>query len=156
METPVSFKSDGLTLAGVLHKPDDMQDGERRPGVLVLHGFGGNKDGDTHENEARAYCDWGYVVLRFDYRGCGESEGEPRFYESPKLKIVDIQNACHARMLLLLPHRTNFGFALVSEFSSSKSEGRTSNSGVTERIHYPNIVIVCPGQIREVFAKKRN
>ena len=36
--------------------------------------------------------------------------------------IVDIWNACNAGILLLLPHRTNFRFALLAEFSSNRSE----------------------------------
>ena len=44
MEERVTFNSDGLKLAGVLHVPDAKGAGGRRPGVLVLHGFGSNKD----------------------------------------------------------------------------------------------------------------
>ena len=73
MQTKVQFPSDGLALSGILHVPDGMK--ERRPAVAVLHGFGGNKDGKTHAIEAAMYESWGYVVLRFDMRGCGESEG---------------------------------------------------------------------------------
>lgn len=35
----------------------------------------------------------GFITLAFDFRNFGESEGEPRFYESPALKKVDVQNA---------------------------------------------------------------
>jgi len=35
----------------------------------------------------------GFITLAFDFRNFGESEGEPRFYESPVLKQVDVQNA---------------------------------------------------------------
>ena len=73
MQTRVQFHSDGLSLAGILHVPDGVK--EKRPAIAVLHGFGGNKDGKTHEIEASMYESWGYVALRFDMRGCGESEG---------------------------------------------------------------------------------
>src|SRR5262245_55838956 len=43
MEERVTFVSHGLKLAGVLHIPDEMAPGERRPACLVLHGFGSNK-----------------------------------------------------------------------------------------------------------------
>jgi uncharacterized protein len=75
MELEVSFKSDGLTLAGVLHVPPRLSPGEKRPAIIVLHGFGANKDGINHRNEAEMYCDLGYFALRFDMRGCGASEG---------------------------------------------------------------------------------
>lgn len=77
MEKRVTFPSDGRTLAGILHIPDDMKPRQKRPAFLVLHGFGTNKDGTSPEAAARILCDLGYVALRFDMRGCGESEGEP-------------------------------------------------------------------------------
>jgi dipeptidyl aminopeptidase/acylaminoacyl peptidase len=75
MEERVSFASDGLKLAGVLRVPADRDPSERRPGFLVLHGFGSNKDGGVALVVARMLADFGYVALRFDFRGCGESDG---------------------------------------------------------------------------------
>jgi hypothetical protein len=75
MEHPVTFVSDGLKLAGILHVPDSHAPGQRRPAWLVLHGFGSNKNGGVALETARLLASWGYVSLRFDYRGCGESEG---------------------------------------------------------------------------------
>ena len=74
MEERVSFVSDGLRLAGVLHVPDGAR--PRRAAFLVLHGFGSNKDGGTAMIAARMFAGLGYCALRFDMRGCGESEGE--------------------------------------------------------------------------------
>ena len=76
METSVSFMSDGFRLAGILHTPADLAPGDKRPAVLVLHGFGTGKDGSTPEILANMFCDWGYIALRFDMRSCGDSEGE--------------------------------------------------------------------------------
>ena len=42
----------------------------------MLHGFGGNKDGHGQSVVAKQFAQWGYVTLRIDFRGCGESEGE--------------------------------------------------------------------------------
>ena len=75
MEEKVTFKSGDLTLSGVVHRPDDMADGERRPAVLVLHGFGSRKDAGNVTGPTNMFMKWGYVVLRFDMRGCGDSEG---------------------------------------------------------------------------------
>ena len=75
MEEKVSFKSGDLTLSGVVHRPDDITEGERRPAVLVLHGFGSRKDAGNVTGPTNMFINWGYVVLRFDMRGCGESEG---------------------------------------------------------------------------------
>jgi dipeptidyl aminopeptidase/acylaminoacyl peptidase len=76
MEESVTFNSDGLTLSGVLHIPDDLAPGERRAAFMVLHGFGSNKSSGNSVGPAKMLCDWGYAVLRFDMRGCGESEGK--------------------------------------------------------------------------------
>jgi uncharacterized protein len=77
MEERVTFTSGSLTLAGVIHRPASHRAGERRPAVLVLHGFGSNKMSGSCIHPARLLTAWGYVVLRFDFRGCGESEGPP-------------------------------------------------------------------------------
>jgi hypothetical protein len=77
MEERVTFPSDGRSLAGILHTPDDLKPKEKRPAFLVLHGFGTNKDGTSPKEAARILSELGYIVLRFDMRGCGESEGEP-------------------------------------------------------------------------------
>jgi pimeloyl-ACP methyl ester carboxylesterase len=43
---------------------------------MVLHGFGSNKSSGNTNGPAKMFCDWGYITLRFDMRGCGESDGE--------------------------------------------------------------------------------
>lgn len=78
MEEKVTFKSgenDELTISGAIHLPEDMQPGEKRPGVMVLHGFGSRKDAANVTGPANIFLNWGYVVLPFDMRGCGESDG---------------------------------------------------------------------------------
>jgi len=76
MEERVGFVSDGLKLAGVLHPPEAGGPGARRAAFLVLHGFGSNKDGGGGTAVAKMLARLGYAALRFDFRGCGESEGE--------------------------------------------------------------------------------
>src|SRR5207248_3699219 len=75
MEERVQFASGALRLAGILHFPADMKPGERRPAFMVLHGFGSNKDNSTSRIVAELFASLGYIALRFDMRGCGESEG---------------------------------------------------------------------------------
>ena len=76
MEEKVSFQSDGFKIAGLIDTPLDYKAAERRPAFIVLHGFGGNKDGRGQSVIAKQFAQWGYVTLRIDFRGCGESEGE--------------------------------------------------------------------------------
>ena len=76
MEENINFQSDGLKIAGLVDIPENYKNGERRPAFIVLHGFGGNKDGHGQQVVARQLSQWGYVTLRIDFRGCGDSEGE--------------------------------------------------------------------------------
>jgi len=40
MQRNVTFKSDRLTISGIIETPKGMKPGERRAAFLVLHGFG--------------------------------------------------------------------------------------------------------------------
>jgi uncharacterized protein len=75
-DTSVTFESSGLKLAGVVHIPDGVGANERRPALIVLHGFGSNKGAANVLNPCNFLGELGYVTLGFDMRGCGESEGE--------------------------------------------------------------------------------
>ena len=75
-EEVVRIPSAGLRLHGALGVPAGLRTGERRAAFLVLHGFGGNCDSVGVIHPTRVLSEFGYVTLRFDMRGCGESEGE--------------------------------------------------------------------------------
>ncbi|MEE2760021.1 MAG: alpha/beta fold hydrolase [Pseudomonadota bacterium] len=92
MEEQIRFESDGLTLDGALHVPDDHRDGQKRPAWLVLHGFGGSKNGGGSKACAELLVKWGYVAFRFDFRGCGASEGQ-RGYIRCFDQVADTKNA---------------------------------------------------------------
>jgi len=71
----VSFENEGQQLFGFCHVPV----GEPPfPAVLFCHGFAGNKVGfqRQHVRVAEQLAEEGIAVLRFDYRGCGDSEGD--------------------------------------------------------------------------------
>ncbi len=91
MIEPVTFASDGLTLSGAVHVPDDWRAGEQRPAIIMMHGFGANKNGGP-EWICRQFASWGYVALRFDYRGCGDSAGE-RGRVIPAEEVADARAA---------------------------------------------------------------
>lgn len=44
IEERITFISDGLKLAGIISLPDNMTPNEKRPAMIVLHGFGSTKD----------------------------------------------------------------------------------------------------------------
>jgi uncharacterized protein len=76
MPERISFQSAGLKINGYIHLPPGLKPGERRPAFMVLHGFGSNCSSSNCVLPAEMLAEWGYVALRFDFRGCGESEGK--------------------------------------------------------------------------------
>ena len=76
-EQKVSFASDSYQLSGVIRVPDNVAPEEKRAAFLVLHGFGGHKQTPSVLTPCDMLESLGYVTLRFDMRGCGESEGVP-------------------------------------------------------------------------------
>lgn len=92
MERDVTFSSDGLKLTGILNIPDGLEAGEKRPAIIVLHGFGSNKGSPSCIWPAREFAKWGYVTLRFDMRSCGDSEGEPNHINCLE-QVEDTKNA---------------------------------------------------------------
>lgn len=72
----LTFMSDGLKISAVLHVPATRQPGQRLPAFIVLHGFVGSKDESHAQVQAEMMEQFSYVALRFDFRCCGESEGE--------------------------------------------------------------------------------
>ena len=75
-EAEVAFESDGLRLRGVLSVPDGVGAGKQRAAMIVLHGFGSTMNAGNVRQPCALLHQLGYVTLRFDMRGCGDSEGE--------------------------------------------------------------------------------
>lgn len=68
----VRFAGSDATLAGRL----DLPDGEPRATALFAHCFTCGKDVKAASRIARALTAQGFAVMRFDFTGLGESEGE--------------------------------------------------------------------------------
>lgn len=82
MERQITIRHGKETLAATLHYPEETVNKERRckarvPLVLICHGFVGNRIGVDRlfVESARKLAASGYMVMRFDYLGCGESSG---------------------------------------------------------------------------------
>ena len=74
-EQKVEFISNGLLLRGIVRLPTGLRDGEKRPAVIVLHGFGSNKSAENVLGPCGVLGSLGYITMRFDMSGCGESAG---------------------------------------------------------------------------------
>lgn len=88
----VQFKSEGIQLAGNIFYPKNYEEGKQYPAIVVSGSWTTVKE-QMAGLYAKKLAESGFITLAFDFRNFGESEGEPRFYESPSLKKVDIQNA---------------------------------------------------------------
>ena len=75
-EQRVTFQSEGYNIAGTVRVPGGVGPRERRPAFLVLHGFGSNMNSSNVLEPCAMFEKLGYVTLRFDMPGCGESDGE--------------------------------------------------------------------------------
>jgi dipeptidyl aminopeptidase/acylaminoacyl peptidase len=62
MREHVTFLSEGLNCAGWLYMPDDLQDGENRPAIVMAHGFSALKEMHL-DNFAQKFEEAGFVVL---------------------------------------------------------------------------------------------
>ncbi len=67
----VAFKSEGQWIAGVLHIPAI----ERPPCVIASHGLLSSKSSEKYIALGEKLLESGIAMLRFDFRGVGESEG---------------------------------------------------------------------------------
>ncbi len=88
---PVNFFSEGCKLGAFLCMPDGPIEG-RRPAIVQGPGWMGLKDGKVYRQYHRAFADAGYLVLVFDYRGWGDSEGDSRVLDLRE-QIKDWRNA---------------------------------------------------------------
>ncbi|AZN38642.1 alpha/beta hydrolase family protein [Paenibacillus albus] len=81
MNHPITIKSGDLNLSGVLQYPQcdpETKYAAKFPLVIICHGFIGNRMGTDRlfVEAAEKLTRNGYLVLRFDYGGCGESSGD--------------------------------------------------------------------------------
>jgi pimeloyl-ACP methyl ester carboxylesterase len=90
METPIQIASGDETLSGMLYLPA----GTPRCGLVMCHPlFEERKSAQrVMVDAARAFAAAGCAVLRFDYRGCGDSTGDFTAFSCPEWR-EDIERA---------------------------------------------------------------
>lgn len=70
-EETVHFSSSAGKLAGIIHYPKQL----RSCCVIACHGLYSDKGGDKFVAIGKCLAKEGIAVFRFDFRGCGESDG---------------------------------------------------------------------------------
>jgi fermentation-respiration switch protein FrsA (DUF1100 family) len=86
----VAFDADGVALRGWLYRPRDSA--PAAPAVVMAHGYNCIKELYL-DRYAEALASAGHVVLAYDHRNFGESDGEPRQELDPLLQVRDYRNA---------------------------------------------------------------
>ncbi len=72
--------------------PEGYKKGQKFPAIVVVGPKGSVKE-QTAGIYAKNLSDTGFITLVIDHRTYGESEGEPRHYENPYMKVEDVKNA---------------------------------------------------------------
>ncbi|MSS78050.1 alpha/beta fold hydrolase [Anaerococcus sp. WCA-380-WT-2B] len=82
-------KKDGIVLRGVVNTPDDFDSSKKYKTALFYHGFSGDRDGSHWFRilNSRYLTKKGYVCIRFDFSGTGESDGS--FYDMTLTRELD-------------------------------------------------------------------
>ena len=88
----VTFKSEGLNLVGNLYYPSNYEEGKKIP-IIVSSGSWTTVKEQMAGFYAKQLAENGFITFAFDFRNYGESEGVPRSWENPTMKIQDIKNA---------------------------------------------------------------
>lgn len=99
IEETASFACEGERLTGILSQPGTPA----QTGVIVVVGGPQYRVGSHRQFVllARALAEAGFAVLRFDYRGMGDSEGQPRQFEAVSADIAAAIDALQERVASL-------------------------------------------------------
>jgi dipeptidyl aminopeptidase/acylaminoacyl peptidase len=81
----VTFMSEGMKISGILHLPE----GKNPSCVIASHGLLSSKDSEKYIALGERMSGEGMAMLRFDFRGIGESEGSEEDNTISK-KIADL------------------------------------------------------------------
>jgi fermentation-respiration switch protein FrsA (DUF1100 family) len=123
----IEFMSNGLRCIGLKYLPPDMKAGEKRPCIVLAHGFSAVKE-MYFTDYAQAFSKAGFVAVVFDYRYLGESEGEPRGQIFPWEQIEDFRNA-----ITFAQMQPEVDAAKIGVFGSSYSGGHVICLGALDR-----------------------
>lgn len=149
---PLSFPSRGRTLRGVLYVPEHYT-----TAVLLLHGFPGDSSGGT-DRRAQALAREGFLAMRFDFTGCGASDGK----HEERLMSGDLKDtraaidylALHAEFekLVLLGHSTGAVDAALYAHTDKRIDAVILSAGVADLTRCVNYDFT-PQQVRDFWTR---
>ncbi|MFC0558255.1 alpha/beta hydrolase family protein [Halalkalibacter alkalisediminis] len=122
--TAIRFHSNQLSAA--IHYPIDQQQSSF-PTIIFVHGFVGSKVGDHRlfVKAANFFVQKGFICFRFDFRGCGESDGDYQEVTVTKqleelraaIHYVSTLNRVNPEQIILIGH--SLGGAITALSASS-------------------------------------
>lgn len=139
----VHFHSEGERLAGILRIPDGAA--APRPAIVFCAGMSLTKE-VWLPDYAERLVEQGYITLNFDYRGFGESTGEPRRRLLPSRQVEDARSA-----LTYLETRPEVDASRLAVFGMSLgSTVATYTAGVDRRVR-ALVGVGGPGDLNRVW-----
>ncbi|MFQ5704035.1 MAG: alpha/beta hydrolase family protein [Gemmatimonadales bacterium] len=140
----VGFQGSHGRLTGTLHIPD----GEIRGGVVLAHCFTCSRSLKITRNLATGIEDGGYAVLRFDFTGLGDSEGDFGT-TSVTTNVADVEAAAHYML------RRDFGLAAMVGHSLGGAATLLAAGNVTEARAVVAVAAPSgPNHVRHLFDEK--
>lgn len=88
----VNFKSNNLNVVANMYFPENFDENNQYPAIVVNHPAGGVKE-QTAGLYAERLATLGYVTMAYDASYQGESEGQPHNLENPSSGVEDVRAA---------------------------------------------------------------
>ncbi|HBC8027540.1 TPA: alpha/beta hydrolase [Staphylococcus aureus] len=88
----VNFKSNNLNVVANMYFPENFDENNQYPAIVVNHPAGGVKE-QTAGLYAERLANFGYVTMAYDASYQGESEGQPHNLENPSSRVEDVRAA---------------------------------------------------------------
>jgi len=122
----VEFNSESVTLRGWLYQPDVRPD-HGSPAIVMTHGFSAVKE-QYLDKYAEVFVRTGFVVLLYDHRNFGDSDGLPRQEVDPVLQKRGYRDA-----ISYLATRSEVDASRIGIWGSSFSGGHVLEVAAIDR-----------------------
>lgn len=123
----VTFKNNQLTVAGLLFLPENFDETKKYPAIVCIHPGSSCKE-QTTSIYGQKLAENGFIALAFDATYQGESEGTPRFIESPAARVEDVR--CAIDYLVTLDYVDEDKIGVLGICAGG---GYAANAAMTER-----------------------